>query len=261
MERRYLDRMQPSSLASLPSLAQQHVLVAGGSSGIGLGVARACLDAGASVTLVGRAADRLAAARDALGGDSRVAVAPADLTIEDDVRRLFEPAAGAAEGRPIDHVVITAADLRYRPIHELDLRDARTTIDSKLVAALHVAKHARLPVGGSLTLTTGVAADRPSPGGALVAAVNGALNALVRALAVELAPRRVNAISPGWIDTPLWDAIAGDDKPRRMAAQAARLPVGRVGQPADIGQAAIFLMSNGFTTGETLYVDGGHRLV
>ena len=99
------------------------------------------------------------------------------------------------------------------------------------------------------------------PSGSIVAAVNGALMSLVRALAVELAPVRVNALSPGWVDTPVWDSIPGGAKEERFAQHARRLPVGCIGAPADIADAALFLMGNGFTTGEVLHVDGGHRLV
>jgi NAD(P)-dependent dehydrogenase (short-subunit alcohol dehydrogenase family) len=156
---------------------------------------------------------------------------------------------------------VTAVHAHYQPIRQLDLAGARRTIDSKLMAALHVAKHARIEPGGSIVFTTGIAAVRPGPSGAVVTAVNGAVNALVRALALELAPVRVNALSPGWIDTPLWDAIAGDGREQRFEQHARRLPVGRMGKPADVAHAALFLMGNGFTTGEVLHVDGGHQLV
>jgi len=233
-------------------IADQHVIVIGGSSGIGLGVARAARDSGATVTIVGRSAERLAAAAAALDGVHSVS---ADATIEADVQRLF------AELPPAHHVVVTAVQGHYQPIRELDLGGARRLIESKLVAALHVAKHARLTAGGSLVLTSGIASDRPLLGGSVVAAVNGALESLVLGLALELAPVRVNALSPGWIDTPVWDKIAGAAKAERFAAHARRLPVGRIGAPADIAHAAIFLMENGFTTGEVLHVDGGHLLV
>ncbi|GAB3789775.1 hypothetical protein GCM10028797_25660 [Dyella agri] len=95
----------------------------------------------------------------------------------------------------------------------------------------------------------------------MVAAVNGALASLAYALAVELAPIRVNVVSPGWVDSPIWASVAGDKKAEMLEAMANRLPVGRVGEPADIAQAIQFLMRNGFTTGSVLHVDGGHRLV
>ncbi|MGK3982992.1 SDR family oxidoreductase [Sorangium sp. So ce136] len=237
------------------NLEQQHVVVIGGSSGIGLGVARACLARGASLTLVSRSPEKLAGAAAELGDARRVRTFAADVTQEAEVRSLFN------EHPPARHVVVTAVQGHYQPVREMDIAAARHLIDSKLVAALHVAKHARIEPGGSLVFTTGIAAVRPGPGGSVVAAVNGALMSLVRALAIELAPVRVNALSPGWVDTPVWDSIAGGAKEQRFAQHARRLPVGRIGAPADIADAALFLMGNGFTTGEVLHVDGGHRLV
>ncbi|QSQ28446.1 SDR family oxidoreductase [Pyxidicoccus parkwayensis] len=237
------------------NLQDQHVVVIGGSSGIGLGVASAALEAGASVTLVGRAPEKLEAAASRLGNGQRVRTFTADVTEEAQVRELFQ------SRPPVNHVVVTAVHAYYAPIRQFDLAQARRTLDSKLMAAFNVAKHARFEGPGSLTFTGGVAADRPGPGGAVIASVNGALVALARSLALELAPVRVNVISPGWIDTPMWDVIAGAAKQERLEQHARRLPVGRVGVPADIGSAVLFLMGNGFTTGETLHVDGGHRLV
>jgi NAD(P)-dependent dehydrogenase (short-subunit alcohol dehydrogenase family) len=237
------------------NLQDQHVVIIGGSSGIGLGVASACLEAGASLTLVGRAPEKLDAAATRLGGGQRVRTFAADVTEEAQVRELFQ------SRPPAHHVLLTSVHPYYQPIRQLDLAQARRTIDSKLVAALHVAKHANFAPQGSLTVTGGIAADRPGPGGSVIAAVNGALVSLVRSLALELAPVRVNVISPGWIDTPTWDVVAGASKQQRFEQHARRLPVGRIGTTADTTSAVLFLMGNGFTTGEVLHVDGGHKLV
>lgn len=237
------------------NLQDQQVVIIGGSSGIGLGVASASLEAGASVTLVGRTPEKLEAAARHLGNTQRVRTFVADATEEAQVRELFQ------SRPPVHHVVVTSVHAYYAPVRQFDLAQARRTIDSKLGAAFNIAKHARFEGPGSLTFTGGVAADRPGPGGSVIAAVNGALVALARSLALELAPVRVNVISPGWVETPMWDVIAGSAKQERLAQHARRLPVGRVGLPADIGEAVLFLMANGFTTGETLHVDGGHRLV
>jgi NAD(P)-dependent dehydrogenase (short-subunit alcohol dehydrogenase family) len=182
-----------------------------------------------------------------------------DVTSEDQVRRML-----ANTGR-LDHVVVTAADAAgaYAPLADFHLDAARAVIDTKLLGPWLVAKHAGpyLAPGASITFTSGIAAYRPGPGASMIATVNGALEALVRALALELAPTRVNVVSPGWIDTPIWDVLAGDSKVERLAAMAGRLPVGRIGQPADIAQAFAALMSNGFVTGTLVHVDGGHRLI
>lgn len=154
-------------------------------------------------------------------------------------------------------------NLAYQPIHEFDLEAARKTIDAKLVAALLLSKYATRQINehGSITFTAGIAAERPMPTAALVAAVNGGLFSFTYALAIELAPVRVNAISPGWIETPLWDTTFGANKQTMFERTTHSLPVGRIGRPSDIGHAAIFLMENKFTTATVLPVDGGHRLV
>jgi NAD(P)-dependent dehydrogenase (short-subunit alcohol dehydrogenase family) len=181
----------------------------------------------------------------------------ADIADEADVVRMLD-AAGE-----FDHLVATAVDAAYQPITELALDEAQRVLRSKLVGALLLSKHAgrRINPSGSLTFTSGIAAYRPSPGGAVVAAVNGALDSLARALAIELAPVRVNVVSPGWVDTPVWDAVAGARKDSVLASMAERLPVGRVGKTTDLAPAYIFLMQSEYTTGSVVHVDGGHRLV
>lgn len=139
-------------------------------------------------------------------------------------------------------------------------------VRSKLLGPLFVAQEsaAHLSPGGSITFTTGIAARRPMRGGSAAAALNSGLEGLVRALAVELAPIRVNAVSPGWTDTPIWGAMPGMTAERKrevFTSMAARLPTGRIGRPEDIADAVIFLMKNQFSTGTVLDVDGGHRLV
>lgn len=235
----------------------RHVVIVGGSSGIGLGVARALLAERARVTIVGRSLERLVRAREELGGGDRVRTFVADIAREADVVRLLDSV------EQLDHLVTTAIDAAYQPVAELELGAAQRVLSSKLVGALLLAKHAckRIGAGGSITFTSGIAAYRPSPGGAVVAAVNGALAALGRALALELAPIRVNVVSPGWVDTPVWEAVAGARKAAVLAAMAERLPVGRVGTAADLARAYIFLIQSEYTTGTVVHVDGGHRLV
>ncbi|MBW8735417.1 MAG: SDR family oxidoreductase [Asticcacaulis sp.] len=238
--------------------AGSRILIVGGSSGMGLALADRCLEDGAEVIIVGRNPGKLDDAQRGLqSGQAQTIVA--DITREDDVAGLFRHA-----GR-IDHIVSTAADIdgAYDLLPALDLDKARRAVDSKLFGPLLLAKYGApvLSPGGSITFTSGVAAYRPMARGSVVAAVNAALEGLVRALAVELAPIRVNAVSPGWVDTPIWAHVAGDRKAEVLDAMANRLPVGRIGQPADIADAIRFLIGNGFTTGTVLHVEGGHRLV
>ncbi|MFI0452188.1 SDR family oxidoreductase [Actinomadura sp. 6N118] len=236
----------------------EHIVIVGGSSGMGLALAETMIARGAEVTVAARSPERLAAVRQRLSVHTvPIHTVPVDITREEDIERLF-----LATG-PVDHVVTTAVDVNdaYRHVQDLDLQAARRVIDAKLLGALLLAKHAVIRPGGSLTFTSGVAAERPSPGGSVIAAVNGALASFARALALELAPVRVNVISPGWVETPMWNAIAGDAAPERLAAMAERLPVGRIGRPEDIADAVLALMRNGYITGTVLEADGGHRLV
>jgi NAD(P)-dependent dehydrogenase (short-subunit alcohol dehydrogenase family) len=239
--------------------AHSKIMIVGGSSGMGLALAKRCLDDGANVIVVGRNESKLERAREVLGNTACLETIVADITQEEQVSNLFK-----RTGR-IDHIVSTAADIEgsYTLLPSLELKAAQKVVESKIFGPMLLAKHGApvLPSNGSITFVSGIAAYRPAPRGAVVAAVNAALEGLVRALAVELAPMRVNAVSPGWVDTPIWSFVAGDKKDETLAAMAERLPVGRVGQPEDIADAILFVMRNTFTTGTVLHVEGGHRLI
>lgn len=240
-------------------LSAERVLVVGGSSGMGLALAKSLLAEGAVVTIVGRSEARLAEARAGLPETGRLRTMAADITREEEVARLF--------GRtgPLDHIVTTAADIEgaYRLLPDLEIEAARRVVDSKFIGPLLLAKHGApvLAPTGSITFTSGIAAYRPAARGAAVAAINGALASLAYALAVELGPIRVNVVSPGWVDSPIWRFVAGDAKAATLEAMAKKLPVGRIGRPEDIADAIRFLMRNGFVTGTVLHAEGGHRLV
>ncbi|MEV6768291.1 SDR family oxidoreductase [Nocardia sp. NPDC051030] len=231
-------------------------VVVGGGSGMGQAIADALLAAGSEVTIVGRSPERLADAVRELG-DGKLNAIAADVAEEEQVARLFDTVG------EVDHVISTAANLvgSYGPIRDFDFANGRGIVESKLIGSMLLAKHARIAPGGSLTFTSGIAAYRPSAGGAMVASVNAALEGLARALAVELGPIRVNVVSPGWVQTTAWDKVAWEDKAERLRAMADRLPAGRLGQPEDIAAAVLSLLRSQFITGTVLHVDGGHRLV
>ncbi|HTV67955.1 MAG TPA: SDR family oxidoreductase [Rhizobiaceae bacterium] len=243
----------------MTSLDGKKVLIFGGSRGIGLGVAKAALDRGAEVFIVGRSSEKLNAAKKALGKNAKVHGIAADMTKEADVARAFK------EAGAIDHFVTTAGTPPPNDaIGEIDIDATRRFIDEKMISSMTLAKHASkaLKRGGSMTFTSGINKDKPPvPGGSVVAAVAQSFDAFARALALELGPTRVNVVSPGWVDTPMFDEIVGDAKHGYFEELAARLPSGRVAKAEDVAPAYIYLMESDFTTGETVHIDGGHRLI
>lgn len=226
---------------------------------MGLALAEQCLEAGAEVVIAGRHHNRLAAARARLGEPSGLSITETDITEESQVATSFERIGS------LDHIVSTAADLNgaYGMLPELEETALHRAFASKVFGPWLLAKHGApvLPSHGSITIISGIAGYRPAPRGSIVAPANAALEGLIKALALELAPIRVNAVSPGWVDTDIWTHVMGEGKDAAMEAMAAKLPAGRIGQPGDIADALMFAMSNGFTTGTVLHCDGGHRLV
>jgi len=243
----------------MASLMGRKIVIVGGSSGIGLGVATAALARGAELVIVGRSQDKLLKAQRALRSDGRVKTVTADMTHEGEIATAF---AGIG---PFDHLVSTAgAPPPGSPIGDTDAEEIRRFIDNKLIGAILLAKHAArtLTPGGSMTFTSGINKDKPPvPGGAVVSAIAGSFSYFARALALELAPTRVNIVSPGWVDTPMFDELVGDAKAGYFEAMAARLPIGRIATPSDIAPAYLHAMESNFTTGETLHIDGGQRLI
>ncbi|MDV6264573.1 SDR family oxidoreductase [Rhodococcoides yunnanense] len=229
------------------------VLLVSGASGIGRSIASAVVDRGGEVILAGRQRDSLDAAVSELGpGASAVTI---DLGDELSITQ------AAAEIGPVDHIVSLAADHANGPITELDPGAIRKAFDAKVIGPILLAKHfsPQLREGGSFLFFSGVAAWRPAPGLSVMVTTNGAVAFLVEALAVELAPTRVNALSPGIVDSGAWDSM-GSGKDTLFADTARTNPVRRVGQPSDIAAAALSLLTNTFVTGVTLHVDGGGRL-
>jgi NAD(P)-dependent dehydrogenase (short-subunit alcohol dehydrogenase family) len=230
-------------------LQHARVMVLGGSSGIGFATAAAAANAGASVTIASRSQAKLDAAATKLGGGVRAVVL--DTSDAEAVERFF---GGEAAW---DHIVVSAAQTPTGPVRVLSLTDAKAAMDSKFWGAYHVARAAKIRDGGSLTFVSGFLSVRPSASSVLQGAINAALEALARGLALELAPVRVNAVSPGLIATPLWSAMPKDKRDAMFAREAQHLPAGRIGQPEDIANAVLFLATTSFATGSTVRVDGG----
>ena len=130
-------------------------------------------------------------------------------------------------------------------------------MESKLWGAIHVAHAARIREGGSLTLVSGMLGIRPSGGATILSVINAAIDTLAKALATEMAPIRVNCVSPGRLDTPWWDHLSDEDKRALLDRTAADLPVKRVGRADEIASQIVHVMENGFMTGSVILVDGG----
>ena len=228
-------------------LAGKKVVVVGGSSGIGLATAELAKAQGAEVIIASRSADKVKAAAAKVGATGIVA----DVTNDDSVVNLFKTCG------PVDHVVVSAAQLKSGPFKTVSMEDARSTLEGKLWGAWRVARAAEIKAGGSLTLVSGFLSIRPRPNSAIVGAANGAIESLTRALALELATVRVNCVSPGIIDTPIRAGMPEAARKDMLAKIASGLPVGRVGLGEDIGMQILAFMANGFATGAIVYIDGG----
>jgi NAD(P)-dependent dehydrogenase (short-subunit alcohol dehydrogenase family) len=242
-------------LSGKGALAGRSVVVVGGSSGMGLATARMARDAGASVSIAGRDAERLEAASSDLGPDIRCI--QVDVSNETQVRDLF------ASLDQVDHVVTLAGASVYGRVAETETEVLRVPMEVRFWGSLYICKYApgKMNGQGSITLSSGVVVERSGPGRGVGAASTAATEAFARAMARELAPIRVNTIRPGGVDTPMTERLFGDGREKFVAEQAARLPVGRFGEPDDIARAILFLMEDGYVTGITLTVDGGHLLL
>ena len=232
----------------------QRVLVIGGSSGIGEATAAGAAAAGAQVTIASRSAGKLAAAQARLPAG----VATAVLVVSDDAAVM----AFFASRPDWQHVVLAGSATQTGPVRGLALEAARAAMDNKFWGAYHLGRHARIAHGGSLTFVSGVYSQRPQPSAVLQGALNAALEALARGLALELAPAvRVNTVSPSTTATPLWDKLGAAGRAAKLAGMRQRLPLQRVADAADIADAILFVASNRFATGSTVLVDGGDALV
>ncbi|MDT7755153.1 MAG: hypothetical protein QOH27_1051 [Mycobacterium sp.] len=237
------------------SLKNTRVLIIGGTSGIGLGVATAMAERGATPIVVSRHQTSVDRALAQLPDHARGATV--DLT---DVAALAQLALDLGE---LDHLVFTAGEsLELAPLADLTPELITGFFATRFVGALSAVRAfaPHLRAGGSITLTSGSAAEQPEFG-ALPVSICGAMNALTTALAVELAPIRVNAVAPGVVRTPLWDALPAADRKTMYGEAAQRLPVGRIGEVDDVALAYVYCMEQTYGTGIVLKVDGGSVMV
>jgi NAD(P)-dependent dehydrogenase (short-subunit alcohol dehydrogenase family) len=237
-------------------LQDKRVVVLGGSSGIGLAVAEQAASQGASVIIASSDAGRVQKVVASIGGKAQGHAL--DVSDERAVEAFFSKLG------TFDHLVFTAGDsLHLHDLAATDLQQARHAFELRYWAALAAVKYGspHIRKEGSIVLTTGIAGQRPRKGWVIAASVCGTIEALTRALAVELAPIRVNAVSPGVVRTNLWQGMTVGERENLFETVGKSLPVGRVGEPHDIAQAYLFLMQEGFSTGQIVVVDGGTVLV
>ena len=229
-------------------LQKKKVVIIGGSAGIGKATARRALEAGARVVIASRNEKRLRTAEEELGGMVQSAVIDVR-----DTRGMEHTLDGLA---PFHHLVFTAAENVLTPFLEVDLQDAKVAFDVKFWGQFAAVQQAAADIteGGSITLVSGTSAHKPIEGMSIIAAINGATEALTRSLAVELSPLRVNAVCPGFVDTKGID-------PARREELAGRLPARVAGEAGHIAHAILYLIENTYATGTVLHVDGGNCLV
>ncbi|WP_405060020.1 SDR family oxidoreductase [Kribbella sp. NBC_01505] len=236
------------------TLKDKTVLVVGRGGGLARAVVLAAQEAGAQIITAGRSQEKLA---EAYASTPDIRTEYVDLTDEASIATLGERIGS------VDHVVTTASARARGRIADLDRDAVRLSFDTKVIGPLMLAKHlaGRINAGGSITLFSGVAAAKIAVGTLAVAITNGSVDVLARSLALELAPIRVNAVSPGVIDTGAWDGLGEQAKADYFKDLTERNPARRIGTEADIAEAVLFAMTNTFLTGQTLRIDGGEPLI
>ena len=235
------------------SLQGRCVVVVGRGGGIARAITLLARSEGARVVVAGRDDAVLAAGYD----DDGITAETVDVTDDASI------SAFADRVGPVDHLVSTVSARARGKLADLDREKLQLSFDTKVIGPAMLAKHFAplLKEGGSIVLFSGVNAFKVNVGYLGVAITNGAVDFLTRSLAVELAPIRVNAVSPGVIDTGAWDSLGDDGKRDYFAHVSATNPAGRIGTVEDVAEAVLFALTNTFLTGMTLKVDGGEPLI
>lgn len=239
----------------MKTLAGKRIIILGGSSGLGLATAQAVSEEGAEVIIVSSNINKIEEALKGLSNRSKGFAVSLDN--EENIKDFF------SEIGEFDHLVYTAAEnLNLKNISETDLVAAKNFFTLRFWGALAAIKYAtpNIRQGGSVSLISGTAGQRPGAGWALASSICGAMDGLTKAMAVELAPIRVNAVAPGVTKTNLWNGMSEEEREAFYRATGDALLLKRVGLPEDIAQAFLFLMKEEYATGQIITIDGGFVL-
>jgi NAD(P)-dependent dehydrogenase (short-subunit alcohol dehydrogenase family) len=230
------------------------IVVIGGTSGIGLGIAKACTKYGAELIVASRDKEKLAQAQKGLGKNA--SIHQLDISHPEEIKAFF------GKIGKIDHIVTPGATVSWGAFGTVSEANEQASFQSKFWGQYYTAKYGfpNINPGGSIVLFAGCWSHRPISGAAIPGSINGAIESLGRALAVELTPIRVNVISPGIIDTPVFSGLSAQERQAFFDKTAKSLPVKKIGVPEEVAMTAIYLMTNTYTTGSTIFVDGGETL-
>jgi NAD(P)-dependent dehydrogenase (short-subunit alcohol dehydrogenase family) len=234
------------------SLENKRVILFGGTSGLGFATAEAAARDGAAIIVASSSKSKVDSAIARLPEDAEGHVV--DLSKEEGVREFFDRVG------EFDHLVFTAGEtLRLGKLEETSLEQAKQFFNIRFWGAFIAAKYGsrKIRSGGSIVLTNGIVGLRPAKGWTVAASITGAVEALTRALAIELAPIRVNLVCAGYVKTELWNDMPEAERNQMFDQVAQKLPAGRVGEAADLAQAYLYLMRERFSTGAVIVVDGG----
>lgn len=237
-------------------IRDKHILIVGGSTGLGFAVAQLALNEGAIVTIASSNIDKLADAAQRLKDDGSVKTIVVNLKDEVSIKEMYQQVGSC------DHLIYTAGDNASQAIKfpDFDLETARRANDVRHFGFILCAKHAPGHVKESLTCTAGSLVQKPTPG--FLGSGGGALIGDTRALAFSLAPAlRVNCVAPGIVDTTMWEHVSREDRDRWFQAEASKTLLKRLATPEDVAEAYLYSMKAGFVTGQTFYVEGGSFLV
>jgi NAD(P)-dependent dehydrogenase (short-subunit alcohol dehydrogenase family) len=234
------------------ALANQNVVVIGGSSGVGLAVAKLIAASGASITIASRSQERLETAAKEIGGDVRIGIIN---TLEEaSVKNFF------THLDKVDHLLCFAGDTMGGGVLTADIAIARNAMESKFWGQFYVGRYGgpKIAPSGSLTFTSG-SGPRPHQAIATVAA-NAGVSLLAESLAKELAPVRVNVIAPYYIDSPMWAGMPGAERQQLFERVGKQIPIGRVATIDDVAPAYLHVIQSSYITGATIPINGGALL-